>query len=39
MVEVTNRSELTERFQQIIRMLEQVNKQESQFKDIRSNQK
>ena len=32
MVEVRNRSELTERFEQIIDRLQQVNKQESQFK-------
>ena len=38
-VELTNRSELTERFEQIIHMLEQVNKQESLFRHIRNDQK
>ena len=35
-VEVTNRSESTERFEQMVHMLEQVNKQETQFKHIRN---
>ena len=31
-VEVTNRSDLVERLEQMIQMLEQVNEQESKFK-------
>ena len=38
-VEVTNRSESTERFEPMIDMLEQVNKQENLFKHIRNDQK
>ena len=38
-VKVTNMSESTERFEQIIHTLEQVNKQESQFKYIRNDKK
>ena len=37
-VEVTNRSELMVRFEQIKFILELVNKQESHFKHIRNNQ-
>ena len=38
-VEVINRSELMERFEQVIHILEQVNKQKSQFKYIRNDWK
>ena len=38
-VEVTSMSELTERFERIIQTLEQINKEESQFKHIRNDQK
>ena len=38
-MEVTDRSELTERFDQMVYMLEQVNKQENQFKHIKNDQK
>ena len=37
-VEVANRSELTEKFDQMIHMLEQVNNQEDLSKHIRNDQ-